>query len=86
MTKGPDFVLERILLQFLIKYNQVEMTRMIELWQKEVRKEEEGNQKIRIDHRKQDLKKLYENFLQDSFLYPSPRVNRMSLEDDPLKI
>ena len=42
MTKGPDFVLERILLQFLIKYNQVEMTKMIELWPK-VRKEEEGN-------------------------------------------
>ena len=44
MIKGPDFVLERILLQFLIKYNQVEMTKMIELWPK-VRKEEEGNQK-----------------------------------------
>ena len=42
MTKGPDFVLERILLQFLIKYYQVEMTKMIKLWPK-VRKEEEGN-------------------------------------------
>ena len=57
MIKGPDFVLERILLQFLIKYNQVEMTKMIELWPK-VRKEEEEHQKIRIDQRKQDLKKL----------------------------